>query len=130
MKNLRVTVSSSKKIKIGSDMFVISSEAEIANGEDLYVVSMAVKNSLNQKIEKLTKDRKEKNPLETISISNNVETKTKQEKTPEKELMCPECDEPMYKQKDKDYYLCEFHYGYPDMIKRGEVRKRRFKNKR
>ena len=54
----------------------------------------------------------------------------KQEEISEKQLICPECDEPMYKQKDKDYYLCEFHYGYPDMIERGEVRKRRFKNKR
>ena len=130
MDNLKVTVASSKKIKIGKDIFVISAEAEISNGEDLYAISMAVKNNLNQKIEKLTKDRKEKNPVETISITDNVETKTKQVKSTEKELICPECDEPMYKQKDKDYYLCELHYGYPDMIEKGEVRKRRFKNKR
>ncbi len=129
MNNLKVTVASSKKIKIGADIFVISAEAEINNGEDLYAISMAVKNNLNQKIEKLTKDRKEKNPVETITISNNVETKTKQANSTEKELICPECDEPMYKQKDKDYYLCASHYGYPDMIERGEVRKRRFKNK-
>ena len=75
MNNLKVTVASSKKIKIGTDIFVISAEAEINNGEDLYAISIAVKDSLNQKIEKLTKDRKEKNPKELISISNNVETR-------------------------------------------------------
>ena len=42
------------------------------------------------------------------------------------QLICPKCNEKMVKKEGKDYYLCSKHWGYPDMIKAGQVREKRF----
>ncbi|OLS20706.1 MAG: hypothetical protein HeimC3_39720 [Candidatus Heimdallarchaeota archaeon LC_3] len=42
----------------------------------------------------------------------------------QKEFICPECKEKMQKKEGKEYYMCKKHWGYPDMIEKGEVRER------
>ena len=43
-----------------------------------------------------------------------------------KKFICPKCGEEMIKKEGKDYYLCSKHWGYPDMIKEGTVRDKKF----
>lgn len=40
--------------------------------------------------------------------------------------ICPVCGEQMLPKEGKEYYLCGKHWGYPDMIKKGNVRDRKF----
>ena len=40
--------------------------------------------------------------------------------------ICPNCGEEMKPKEGKDYYLCTKHWGYPDMIKKGIVKERKF----
>ena len=63
----------------------------------------------------------ENNPaqIEVVEEAKNGE----QDQTP---LICPKCNEIMVKKEGKDYYLCSKHWGYPDMIKKGQVREKRY----
>ncbi len=40
---------------------------------------------------------------------------------------CPVCNETMYKKEGKGYYMCNNHYGYPEYIKKGIVKDRKWK---
>jgi NADH pyrophosphatase NudC (nudix superfamily) len=40
--------------------------------------------------------------------------------------VCPTCGEQMFPKDGKDYYLCTKHWAYPDMIKKGLVKERKF----
>lgn len=40
--------------------------------------------------------------------------------------ICPVCGEQMLPKEGKEYFLCGKHWGYPDMIKKGNVRDRKF----
>lgn len=42
------------------------------------------------------------------------------------EYICPSCGEKMMQKDGKEYYLCTSHWGYPDMIKKGIVKDRKF----
>ena len=57
-----------------------------------------------------------------------IMTETKQEQFEEVSgsLVCPKCNEVMTKKEGKDYYLCSKHWGYPDMIRKGQVREKKF----
>ena len=59
-------------------------------------------------------------------ISIEIATEKKQSELEQSQLICPKCNEIMVKKEGKDYYLCSKHWGYPDMIKSGQVREKRF----
>lgn len=40
--------------------------------------------------------------------------------------ICPVCGEQMFPKEGKAYYLCSKHWGYPDMIKSGQVKVKKF----
>jgi hypothetical protein len=40
----------------------------------------------------------------------------------EESYTCPKCGEQMQQKEGKEYYMCGKHWGYPDMILKGEVR--------
>ena len=42
------------------------------------------------------------------------------------EYICPACGEKMLPKDGKDYFLCSKHWAYPDMIKKGIVKDRKF----
>lgn len=70
-----------------------------------------------------------KTPPPVTSAADLIQPAVATQQTPkskEEVLICPICKVPMHKKEGKNYYLCEKHYGYPDMIKRGEVRERKF----
>ena len=41
-------------------------------------------------------------------------------------LVCPQCGEDMFQKEGKDYYVDSKHWGYPDMIRKGQVKDKRF----
>ena len=58
--------------------------------------------------------------------TTEIETEKKLTEQEQAQLICPKCNEIMVKKEGKDYYLCSKHWGYPDMIKAGQVREKRF----
>lgn len=44
----------------------------------------------------------------------------------EEPLVCPKCNEVMTQRSGKGYYMCSNHWGYPDMIRKGVVKDKRF----
>lgn len=119
-----------KKFKLKDEVYELFAEIEVSGEDDIIYKS----NELNKVIMEKMK------PILSINKRNSEATRTKVEQSPDKNskseknsldvLICPECDQEMRKQPGKDYYLDDMHYGYPDQIVRGEVKKRKYKKKR
>lgn len=41
-------------------------------------------------------------------------------------FLCPVCNDPMHQKEGKEYFLCTKHWGYPNQIKKGIVKDRKF----
>ena len=74
---------------------------------------------------KVAKTKKEFKKEQTIQKGDPDNMKPKEEQFQE-EYICPNCGEEMKPKEGKDYYLCTKHWGYPDMIKKGIVKERKF----
>ncbi len=71
---------------------------------------------------KILKAKKE--PPNEKKIQKEIQEPTEQ--TNKEDFICPSCGEQMQPKEGKDYYLCTKHWGYPDMIKKGLVKERKF----
>ena len=71
---------------------------------------------------KLAKVKKENKKITRQEQNNQEEMK----QTKQDEYICPTCGEKMMPKEGKDYFLCSKHWGYPDMINKGQVRERKF----
>ena len=104
----------------------------LEEGETFDQVTESVKHQLEEKISEWEKaikvsDSKEvKKPTirQSSVFAISDDTTTPPEVT--EPLICPKCNEQMVKKEGKDYYLCSKHWGYPDMILKGEVKDKRF----
>ena len=73
------------------------------------------------------KGRKTKNEtLKPQYIQKHEEEEEQEQLERQEQFICPTCGEQMMPKEGKDYYLCTKHWGYPDMIKKGNVRERKF----
>ena len=68
-----------------------------------------------------TQARNSNPPRKELEPEGDEEEQEKQDS-----YICPVCGEQMLPKDGKDYYLCSKHWGYPDMIKKGSVRDRKF----
>lgn len=68
--------------------------------------------------------KKERPKVQYTQKQEEEEEIEQQEK--QEEFVCPICGEQMMPKEGKDYYLCTKHWGYPDMIKKGNVRERKY----
>lgn len=71
---------------------------------------------------KITKPRKEIPKEKSVQ----KEVQEEQEQVANEVFICPTCGEQMQPKEGKDYFLCTKHWGYPDMIKKGMVKERKF----
>ncbi|OLS21269.1 MAG: hypothetical protein HeimC3_36490 [Candidatus Heimdallarchaeota archaeon LC_3] len=123
----KVTVGISRKINLGNyetKDFQITAEVELEEGENLFDVSNKVRQSIEHQLEGWEMDTKGITPkianaAELLHPKVVEETITKQS-----EYVCPLCKDTMQKKEGKEYYMCKKHWGYPDMIEKGEVRER------
>ncbi|OLS19083.1 MAG: hypothetical protein HeimC3_47560, partial [Candidatus Heimdallarchaeota archaeon LC_3] len=123
----KVTVGITRKINLGNyetKDFQLTAEVELEEGESLYDVSNKVRQTLEHQLEGWEMETKGitpkiNNASELLPPKIVEETTTKQS-----EFVCPECKEKMQKKEGKEYYMCKKHWGYPDMIEKGEVRER------
>lgn len=152
MKISKVTVLRGKKINLETDdaeNFEIQMEALLDEQDDPQDIVQGLKSILDrhllaweQKIRGKLNLKDDQSPVtfttaeELVTGSIQLENEKKDaieqkldNKKPEEEvlnLICPKCNEKMVKKEGKDYYLCSKHWGYPDMIKAGQVREKRF----
>lgn len=152
MKITKVTVQRGKKIFLGSNQnmesYDIQMEAQVEEKDDPQELVHALRSILDKHLASWEYTLKEgKNIDNTASkvkittandlISNDIPIIEEQEKIQDSAklenqdldngpLICPKCNEVMQKKEGKDYYLCSKHWGYPDMIKGGQVREKRF----
>ncbi len=77
---------------------------------------------MNPKASKISKKQKQN------SYQSRKEPEEEEEVEQEKQrsYICPICGDQMLPKDGKEYYLCSKHWGYPDMIKKGNVRDRKF----
>ncbi|OLS19201.1 MAG: hypothetical protein HeimC3_46870 [Candidatus Heimdallarchaeota archaeon LC_3] len=123
----KVAVGISRKINLGNyetKDFQITAEAELEEGESLFDASNKVRQSIEHQLEGWEMETKGITPKitnaeELLTLKIVDETVTQQS-----EFVCPECKEKMQKKEGKEYYVCQKHWGYPDMIEKGEVRER------
>ena len=147
MKIEKVSVSRGKKVNLGNyetENYEISMQVELEAEDDVHDIINGLKNIIDQKLENweitlkqsagliknvdLTTDIKTADTLIKESESANIEIPSESQNSDpvEKKYICPKCKEPMHKKENKDYYLCSKHWGYPDMIEKGEVREKQF----
>jgi hypothetical protein len=152
MKINHVTVTRGKRVKLlndESEKYEISMGAIIEDKDDPQVILQGLKTILDKHISSWEKNILEKETNEDIYTdviiktadelisedSTNIINKNDpdiEEKENENSfdinltLICPKCNELMVKKEGKDYFLCSKHWGYPDMIKSGQVREKRF----
>ncbi len=152
MKISKVAVQRGKSITLennNSENFEVQMEALIEEKDDPEDIIQGLKSILDrhllaweQKIHGYEYETEEPKPVtiktaeELIQPISQGKTKTKELPGSEQEgakseaeqmqLICPKCNEVMVKKDGKDYYLCSKHWGYPDMIKAGNVREKKF----
>ncbi len=152
MKITKVTVVRGKKVNLDmndTEKFEIQMDAVLDDQDDAQDIVQGLKSILDrhllaweQKLQGKMALGNEPNPVTiktaeelVASTSDEVETRTEptepkiEAKTSEEEnlnLICPICNEIMVKKEGKDYYLCSKHWGYPDMIRKGQVREKKF----
>ena len=86
-----------------------------------------LKEIVNEKLKIWEQEIRELRSNQEIVIENtnkiNVETKAQ---TTNEKFNCPKCGEEMLKKEGKEYYHCSKHWGYPDMIKEGKIRDKKY----
>lgn len=148
MKISKVTVQRGKTITLDrddSENFEIQMEAVIEEKDDPQDIIQGLKSILDRHLlaweQKIRGDEYVPEEANVVTIKTademiepepveKVKPKVSQISEPEEQkigqLICPICNEVMVKKEGKDYYLCSKHWGYPDMIKAGNVKVKRF----
>lgn len=154
MKIEKISITRGKKVNLGNyetELFEITMEVQLDTSKDEpHDVINGIKKILDQKLiawEQSIKNTKQnthstENELTSITTADKlinepeIEPKNTSNETikpldsnkepASSQFICPKCKEPMKKKEGKDYYLCSSHWGYPDMIKKGEVREKNF----
>jgi ssDNA-binding Zn-finger/Zn-ribbon topoisomerase 1 len=127
----KVTVNVVKKINLGNfetKDYHLSAEVKVEEDETLKSVAGIIR----QGIESILDEWEAQLKGTDISVLKPAGNLVKQIEPTQKEVnmietfSCPECNELMKKKEGKEYYMCDKHWGYPDMIKKGEVRQKKF----
>ena len=132
----KITVSVNKKINLGNfetKDYAISAEASLESGETLKVAATGVKQVIENVINEWEANLKGINipQFESAEINKTIPNQNYNILPVTESFICPKCNEVMKKKEGKEYYLCSKHFGYPDMIRKGDVRDRTFyKNNR
>lgn len=149
MKIEKIKVTRGKKVNLGnyeSENYELSMEVRLEDQDEAHDVINGLKNVMDQKLinwENTLKQsstepmalKTEIKTADTLIQENDLSKIIPVDKTPQKEdtkeiqeqqFICPKCKEPMVKKENKEYYLCSKHWGYPDMIEKGEVRDKQF----
>jgi len=148
MKISKVTVQRGKTITLDGDdseNFEIQMEAVIEDKDDPQDIIQGLKSILDRHLlaweQKIRGDdyvSEEPNVVTIKTADEMIEPETVEEIKPKatqvfepeeqkiEQLICPICNEVMVKKDGKDYYLCSKHWGYPDMIRAGNVKVKRF----
>ena len=123
----KTTVGISRKLNLGNyetKDFYLTAEAELESGETLVDVNNSLKKTLELQLDNWEMEMKGITPTivtaDVLAKQQPQEIVSQQTET----LICPVCKELMQKKEGKDYYLCKKHWGYPAMIKKGQVRDR------
>ena len=109
----------------------VEMEAQLEN-EDPHDVFQTLKLVLSKQIDAWESEWRpvesaiEKKPPPTIEGDSAPLESVALEAPAVEQLVCPICKETMKPVEGKGYYLCSKHYGYPDKIKKGEVRDRKY----
>jgi ssDNA-binding Zn-finger/Zn-ribbon topoisomerase 1 len=127
----KISVKIVKKINLGNfetKDYHLSAEVKVEDGETLKSVAGTIKQAIESILDEWEAELKGTD----VSILKSAENLVKQSKAKQNEtelfetFTCPECKEIMKKKEGKEYYICNKHWGYPDMIKKGEVRQKKF----
>ncbi|MHA1984554.1 MAG: hypothetical protein ACW967_09385 [Candidatus Hodarchaeales archaeon] len=115
MKIEKVKISLGRKVShLSEDMNSIdlTLEAKLGETDDPLEIFLELKEKIQKELEKWEEELKSKQfPLQ---------------KEKSEDLLCPTCNEVMKAVSGKNYFLCSKHYGYPEQIKKGEVKERKF----
>jgi len=152
MKVSKVVVTRGKKLNLenyDNEQFEIQMEAILEDGDDPQDIIQGLKSLLDRHLisweqqmkgnhphnepeqsvrittaeDLISNDASDEKIMKTQSRVQLENSMTEQDNSP---LICPKCNEVMIKKEGKDYYLCGKHWGYPDMIRNGQVREKRF----
>ena len=152
VKNLKIEkikVTRGKKVNLGnyeSESYELSMEVALEDQDEAHDVINGLKNIIDQKLinwENTIKQAAKSTTLTTeiktadaLIQKNDKPEKNSVDKVPQEQpsqdgqakeqFICPKCKEPMVKKENKEYFLCSKHWGYPDMIEKGEVRDKQF----
>lgn len=152
MKISRIVVTRGRKLHLENydvENYEIKMESVVEERDDPQDIIQGLKTLLDRHLDSWEKSLKEINSSEENSappiiktaadlvsddskseiLSNSVnmsEKDSKKQLQEEQQLICPKCNEVMTKKDGKDYYLCSKHWGYPDMIKNGQVRDKKY----
>ena len=147
----KITVTRGKKVNLGNyetENYEISMSVELESQDEPHDVINGIKTILDKKLsvwENSLKNPSIKKPSEQITeiktadqlieYTDEVVNEYKDQEIHSQDLefssdtksfVCPKCKEPMVQKEGKSYYLCSKHWGYPDMILKGEVREKQF----
>jgi hypothetical protein len=115
MKIEKVKISLGRKVSHlpeGINSMELTMEAKLEDSDDPLEIFHELKEKIQKELENWEVETKSKSPL------------TQHEKS--EDLICPTCNEVMKAVSGKNYFLCSKHYGYPDQIRKGEVKERKF----
>ena len=152
MKITKILVTRGRKLHLenyDNEKFEIQMEAQVDDKDDPQDLIQGIKTLLDRHLDaweqsiRGNKAFKEPSPSVVIKTANELVEETEtvdsvireqveqtthktQAESEDQKLICPKCNEVMTKKEGKDYYLCSKHWGYPDMIRKGQVREKRF----
>lgn len=127
----KITVNIVKKINLGNfetKDYHLSAEVKVEESETLKSVAGKIRNTIESILDEWEAELKGTN----VSVSKSAENLVKQSQNSQNKtelfenFICPECKELMTRKEGKEYFMCNKHWGYPDMIKKGEVRQKKF----
>ena len=75
----------------------------------------------SQMAPKIARKRKEE-----PKVSYTPKIEQQEEEQGQEEYICPVCGEEMKPKEGKSYLLCSKHWAYPDMIRKGEAKERKY----
>jgi ssDNA-binding Zn-finger/Zn-ribbon topoisomerase 1 len=127
----KITVNVVKKINLGNfetKDYHLSAEVRVEEGETLKTVAGTVRQGIESILDEWEAQLKGTDISELKPADNLVKQSMPIQKEVDmvETISCPECNELMKKKEGKEYYMCDKHWGYPDMIKKGEVRQKKF----